>query len=260
MALVTMASIMTNGNSAETSRDAGQQPDAGKPAIRRLAPTASADLFAQHSWYVPPPPPPAPKPVAPPLPFQYFGHMATGQETKAFLNYQGRVIAVKTGEVINGTYAVQSVSRNEVIFVYLPLKETQTLATGTGSNGARAEVSPMVNSSPGNGLTLDLPATADMGITFNLSAVLAGQTDATGAKIELTFDPKKISIGRDDGRLTLVLKPGNDGVLKGSQQFSVVAQEVGNTTVTVQSVSVEDESGATRRLPAPPPYSIRINP
>lgn len=251
---------MTSGNSAETSRDAGQQPDAGKPAIRRLAPVASADLFAQHSWYVPPPPPPAPKPVAPPLPFQYFGHMATANESKAFLNYQGRVIAVKAGEVINGTYAVQSVSRNEVVFVYLPLKETQSLSTGGGNNGPRTEALPMASGSPAGGLTIDLPATADMGINFNLVAVLAGQTDVTGAKIELSFDPKKISMGRDDGHLTLALKPGNDGVLKGSQQFSVVAQEVGTTTVTVQSVSVEDESGATRRLPAPPPYSIRINP
>jgi hypothetical protein len=43
--------------------------------------TAAGSLFSAHSWYVAPPPPPPvvaapvepPKPVAPPLPFQYIG-------------------------------------------------------------------------------------------------------------------------------------------------------------------------------------------
>src|SRR5215510_12129793 len=82
-------------------------------------------LFAAHSWYIaPPPPPPAPAPVltaeqeaalktpaAPPLPFAYMGtYTADGAEPVFFLTRGDRVYDVKVGDVLDGTYSVDSAS------------------------------------------------------------------------------------------------------------------------------------------------------
>lgn len=89
------------------------------------------DPFRSKTWYVAPPPPPAPKPKAPPLPFQYLGQLHEDGEPRVFVNHQGQHLVIRVGDVIGGTYAVESVAAGQVVFVYLPLKEKQSLPTGT---------------------------------------------------------------------------------------------------------------------------------
>lgn len=96
------------------------------------APPDSPDPFRSRSWYVPPPPPPPAKPSAPPLPFEYLGQLVEADERRVFLKHQGQNRIIRVGDVIAGTYAVEACDAGQVVFIYLPLKERQVLATGPG--------------------------------------------------------------------------------------------------------------------------------
>lgn len=85
--------------------------------------------FRSKTWFIAPPSPPPPKPVAPPLPFRYLGQIVEDGEPRVFVEHQGRHLIIQAGEQIAGTYAVESISPGNVVFVYLPLKEQQTMFT-----------------------------------------------------------------------------------------------------------------------------------
>lgn len=87
--------------------------------------------FPGHSWQPPPPPPPKPAPPsAPPLPFTYVGKLLDGDKTLVFLSQQQRNLVVEQGDTIDNTYRVEQVTPNSVEFVYLPLKQKQTITFG----------------------------------------------------------------------------------------------------------------------------------
>jgi hypothetical protein len=111
------------------------------PTSTRVADASLAgELFATHSWYVPPPPPPPapppkveppPPPMAPPLPFAFLGsYTPAGDATVFFLTRGDRVYDVKVGDVLDGTYSVESAAGGLLTFNYKPLDQRQTLAIG----------------------------------------------------------------------------------------------------------------------------------
>lgn len=122
---------------------------AAEPESRALRGVASnravprADLFAARSWRAPPArrasdaapakaaalTPPAP-PAAPPLPFEFLGRLDDSVRLRVFLLRGERLHTVQAGDVIDGTYRVEKVAADELTFVYLPLKQTQTLSVG----------------------------------------------------------------------------------------------------------------------------------
>lgn len=113
------------------------------PALDRVldpaaapAPAASG-LFAARTWVLPPPPPPPapppgppPPPSAPPLPFRWLGRLDDTQTVKAFLQKGEQVYTVGVGDVIDGTYRVDSLQRGQMVLMYLPLSIPQTLTGG----------------------------------------------------------------------------------------------------------------------------------
>jgi hypothetical protein len=118
---------------------AGEAP-AGLITLDKLnrAPPATEgiDLFASKSW-VPPPPPvviakPAapPKPTAPPLPYSYVGQMEGKEGFLVFLARGNDLLSVKPGEQLGTDYRLETVSPEQITFVYIPLGERQTLVTG----------------------------------------------------------------------------------------------------------------------------------
>jgi hypothetical protein len=143
----------------------GEQPGGAQPASVALAPTsaersapstestqalrldllqreaqaiAAKDAFAAHSWYQPPPapklepPPPPPPPSAPALPFTFLGTFEANDGKPVFYLAEGdQLHTVKEGEVINGTWRVQSISVDQMVLLYLPLSLPQTLALGS---------------------------------------------------------------------------------------------------------------------------------
>lgn len=123
------------GARPQASENPDQAPLSTEPGLASTvveeAPTG-IDPFRSTSWYVAPPPPPPPKPTAPPLPFTFLGQLIEEDGTRVFVNHQGRHLIIKAGDVIAGTYAVEEIAAGKVVFLYLPLKERQVLATGAG--------------------------------------------------------------------------------------------------------------------------------
>jgi hypothetical protein len=70
--------------------------------------------------------PVAEKPVAPPLPFQYFGRLTENGKTEVFVMRGEELLAVSAGQTI-GDYRVDQVAAAGISFTYLPLKTKQTL-------------------------------------------------------------------------------------------------------------------------------------
>jgi len=94
------------------------------------------DAFQVQSWYVPPPSPsalpavPPPPPAPPPLPFTYMGQLLDNGKLTVFLTRQDQNYAVKPGDTLDGTYRVDSIEQQRVVFTYLPLNQQQSLAIG----------------------------------------------------------------------------------------------------------------------------------
>jgi hypothetical protein len=66
------------------------------------------------------------KPVAPPLPFQYFGRLTENGKTEVFVMRGEELLAISPGQKI-GDYRVDQVAEAGISFTYLPLKTKQTL-------------------------------------------------------------------------------------------------------------------------------------
>ena len=115
--------------------------DAAQAAPADATPRPAPELFAAHSWYVPPPPPPPPPPApppppppaptAPPIPYEYLGKLADGHSVRVFLVRGDRPYTVIEGDVLDGSYKVKSITDTTMTFVYLPLNITQTLPVGS---------------------------------------------------------------------------------------------------------------------------------
>lgn len=92
------------------------------------------DIFAAPVIHRPAPPPPAAEqivtPTAPPLPFTYMGRMQDDGVDTVFLATPQNNYMVHSGDVVNDQYRIDSIGNGQVIFTYLPLTITQTLAIG----------------------------------------------------------------------------------------------------------------------------------
>lgn len=107
---------------------AGGSIAAGVPQEKAACPVAAANIFRAQSWLPPPPPPPPPPaPTAPPLPFVYLGQIDEGDRIAVFLGQQLRTHIVRSGDTIDGTYRIESVTPTSATFIYLPLGEQQQL-------------------------------------------------------------------------------------------------------------------------------------
>ena len=97
-----------------------------------------SDPFAQKSGMTLPIPPVAvappqpeqdiPKPVAPPLPFAYMGRMQEeGGKEVIYLTQGTQAYSVNEGDIIEGTYRVDTISTKQITLTYLPMDFKQTL-------------------------------------------------------------------------------------------------------------------------------------
>jgi hypothetical protein len=68
----------------------------------------------------------ADRPVAPPLPFQYFGRLTENGKTEVFVMRGEELLAIADGQKV-GDYRVDKITAASISFTYLPLKTKQTL-------------------------------------------------------------------------------------------------------------------------------------
>jgi hypothetical protein len=107
---------------------AGAGMAAAAPQEKANCQVAAANVFRAQSWLPPPPPPPPPPaPKAPPLPFVYLGQIDEAGRIAVFLGQQQRTLIVRSGDTIDGTYRIESVTPTGATFLYLPLGELQQL-------------------------------------------------------------------------------------------------------------------------------------
>lgn len=93
-------------------------------------------LFSSHSWTPPPPPPPPPapppKPTAPPLPFTFLGKKVEDGKWEVYLAHGDQTYVAREKSDLEGVYRIEAIKPPLISFLYLPLKETQTLNIGAG--------------------------------------------------------------------------------------------------------------------------------
>lgn len=121
----------------EKNRGKQKNVDASELQLDTLKRTISqenaTDIFPSKSWYVPPPPPkpvPPPPPAPPPIPFVYLGKMFEDGKALVFLSKQERNLVVREGDVIEGSYRVESILPPVMTLTYLPLNMKQTFPIG----------------------------------------------------------------------------------------------------------------------------------
>ena len=77
--------------------------------------------------------PPQPvEPTAPPLPFRFLGKMHENDQITLFVSQDENNLVVKTGDIVDGIYRLDSIRENSAEFTYLPLQLKQTLQIGGG--------------------------------------------------------------------------------------------------------------------------------
>lgn len=135
--------VVVSKQSATAVQAAGYAGDVGLLASSRnrvtLLEDSAARLFSKGSWFVPPPPPkpmpvvappPPPPPKAPALPYVFLGKYSEGDLQLVILSRGNRVVTASKGDVLENIYRIDRIEANNVIFTYLPLNTSQTLATG----------------------------------------------------------------------------------------------------------------------------------
>ena len=118
------------GNREKQSNVDASELQLDKLKRNELAGRCNSDIFPSKSWYVPPPPPkpvPPPPPAPPPIPFVYLGKMLKTENPLVFLSKQERNLVVREGDVIEGSYRVESILPPVMTLTYLPLNMQQTI-------------------------------------------------------------------------------------------------------------------------------------
>lgn len=135
-------------NAGETAGQPDERRPAQRPEDREAKPLrldlaklerprtreVSAELFGPAQEPAPPPPAvavqaaPPPPPEPPKLPFQFLGRMTDRGEPRIFLGQGQETHTVKAGATLGGTWRVDSIAADAVVFTFLPMNAQQTLA------------------------------------------------------------------------------------------------------------------------------------
>jgi hypothetical protein len=141
-ALALAASVVSGREKADLSQEtaparAAAAPAASADAAPELDPArlqrprteqAIADLFAAPPAQAPEAGPAAPRPSAPPLPFQFVARIVDGGNTTVYVTLGEDSYSVKPGLLIDRNYRVEKVTESAVTFTYLPMGTRQVLS------------------------------------------------------------------------------------------------------------------------------------
>lgn len=100
-----------------------------------------ADPFKPVSFLPPPPkvieavPTSTPKPVAPPLPYRYFGRMADVEgKVLTYLTRDREMIPIQENQVLDNVYHIDSVTDSQIVMTYIPLDEKSVITIQSAAN------------------------------------------------------------------------------------------------------------------------------
>lgn len=101
--------------------------------VRKNTELSESGFFSTNSLF----PPPVvdvvvETPTAPTLPFVFLGRInQLGTET-IFLSIDNRSFSAKLNDILDGTYSVDSIEQDKIVFMYLPLKTQQVMSISRG--------------------------------------------------------------------------------------------------------------------------------
>jgi len=213
----------------------------------RSLPARRSDLFA--------PPPAAPRkpepialpeaPKAPPLPYKYDGNGELQGKRFVYLAREGRRSAMASvGDILDGTYRVEDVTRDHAVLRYLPLGIQQVLMYQAG-----AKPPPELAAAPVPGrpveLQVDMPAEVALGQEFVVTVRMPGG-GLLKATIDVRYDPEVLAmvgagLPRPGGRAVVEVAGGSTPL-----RFKVLADTPTSTDIALQ-VNATDANG--KRVP-----------
>ena len=105
---------------------------APSPVVSRLSGVVRRDLFAPKTFEAPKPiiAQPAVAPRAPPLPFQYVGRWQSKGKVTYYLVSAGQIFDARLGQVLPGSWRLDSAQGLILRFTYEPLKLSRSLSMG----------------------------------------------------------------------------------------------------------------------------------
>ena len=140
-------------------------------------------------------------PIAPPMPYRFAGRFVMGGEEEILLARGRLAFAVKTGDVVEGTYRVDSIGADSIELVYLPLglkdrivvnSPAPALATLLVASAPTAsQPAPQVAVSDGRPAQLrwEGPARVQRGAAFSVTLRLSYHEPLRAAPMQLRFEP-----------------------------------------------------------------------
>ncbi|MFN7085518.1 MAG: cohesin domain-containing protein [Burkholderiales bacterium] len=165
------------------------------PGQRGLS-EADAELFGSRSWQ-----PPLPKvvavpatPTAPPLPYKFAGKLVQEGRLQMFLSKGDTAIPIKQGEILDGSYRVESIADDRITLVYIPLnyRENIPVSSALQSTGGTAPVAAAAALATASVIAATPAAPRrDVPVVMNASGMKA---DARPAQL-LWHGPQQVKLG-----------------------------------------------------------------
>ena len=204
-------------SSTSTSSDTpAAQPRAEGPAPERrfaaLPARAPIGELRGELFAVPPAPKPRPtvaapeappKPVAPAMPYRVAGTVVHDGVSKVVLMKGDAVVSVEAGEALDGGYRVESIGRDEIVILYVPLglRERLPVISTIGADVepaaplARAPGAPAQTASAGMSarpaqLRWEGPERVQAGSTFTVALKITSHEPLRTSPLQVSFDAK----------------------------------------------------------------------
>lgn len=141
----TASSVVVTNPASRPPEDAAGALPLLQASVPRSFPDAQGAAFNAIAWQRPPAPvvvrpvapAPPPAPSAPPLPYTFVGLLTQHNNSappKAFIAQGDSLLMVSAGDVLdNNTYRVDTITEQEVVITYLPMRTRHTLTVTGGT-------------------------------------------------------------------------------------------------------------------------------
>jgi hypothetical protein len=210
---IPVAPIFSSSTSADTAASVVQpRPESAAPESRFAALPARPPIGQlRGELFSTPPPPPRPsapvaapeappKPVPPAMPYRVAGSVVHDGVSKLVLLKGDSVLLVEAGATLDGGYLVESIARDEVVMLYVPLGIRERLPMISIGADAEEQTPRARTSSPrpetasaGAGsaqLRWEGPERVQAGNTFNVTLKVTSDQPLRASPLQVSFDAK----------------------------------------------------------------------
>lgn len=211
----------------------------GAPAA---PPRRAAAASAQQSAARPPPAPP-------PMPYRIAGQLVRDGVPQIVLAREDRVLLVREGELLEGGYRVESISRSGVTLLYAELGTRETLPFAPSQPALAAVPDPAAMKIPAAEqraaparLRWEGPPQVQAGKEFNVALKITSSQLVRGSPVQLSYDAKllePVAVRAGDffagGSFTYRVNPGGT-IFVGASGKSVAAADAEFLVVTFRPI------------------------